>query len=697
MSTQQPPAGHNRGDENPVNPQAVEETKRQIRTLVSEIEELSRQEVEPAAFYGEFLQRVITALAAVGGAVWTVKKGAGLELAYQINIRNMFPDATDEDQQRHSKLLYRCLRNGEQLLVPPFSGAEGDDDAGNPTSYLLVLAPIMQNGETQGVIEIFQRPSAGPASQRGYLKFLVEMSQKAGDYLRAHRLRELSDWQTMYSEVEHFARGVHGSLDPRTTAYTIANEGRRLIGCDRVSVAIRKGRKCQVEAVSGQDSMDTRANSVMLLSKLATAVMRSGEPLWYTGDDSELPPQIEDAIHNYVDETHTKTVIVLPLMKPSDYVPDGDEAKRLQEEKEEVIGTLIVEQIEDNRAPEEFTQTVDLVCQHSCSAMANAMTHNRLFLMPVWRSIGNMAWVLQARTLPKTLAIAAAVIGFILFTIFFPKDFYMTADGKLEPKEQRAVIVGVPGDVVEVHKDTGDAVKANEKLLTLENIELNEKIIGINGEISKLKTLLENANRQKKNRNLDPQTKERARVDAISHEMDVKLKTLERDELERQKSKLDVLSPIDGVILDFKAKELLQDRPLNRGDQVFRIANPDGEWELDVKMEEDRLGNLIDAAEDHVDDTGNMQVEYILKSDPENKLEGLLNLKDIGDRAQTYEEHGHAVRMLVEIDEEKLRKFHQPKSGTEITVKVYCGKKPIGYVWFHELFGFLRQKFFLYM
>ena len=63
-------------------------------------------------------------------------------------------------------LLYRCLRNGEQLLVPPFSGAEGSEDAGNPTSYLLVLAPIMQDDEPQGVIEIFQRPTAGPRLKR---------------------------------------------------------------------------------------------------------------------------------------------------------------------------------------------------------------------------------------------------------------------------------------------------------------------------------------------------------------------------------------------------------------------------------------------------------------------------------------------------------------------------------------------------
>ena len=34
------------------------------------------------------------------------------------------------------------------------------------------------------------------------------------------------------------------SWSPIETAYTIANEGRRLIECDRVSVAIRKGKKC---------------------------------------------------------------------------------------------------------------------------------------------------------------------------------------------------------------------------------------------------------------------------------------------------------------------------------------------------------------------------------------------------------------------------------------------------------------------
>ena len=99
---------------------------------------MTRQEVEPEVFYAEFLQRVITALAAVGGAVWVLNDGNELRLMYQSRLREAFPD--DEHPQQHFNLLKRVLENGEHLLVPPYSGTAGDDEAGNPTSYLLVLA-----------------------------------------------------------------------------------------------------------------------------------------------------------------------------------------------------------------------------------------------------------------------------------------------------------------------------------------------------------------------------------------------------------------------------------------------------------------------------------------------------------------------------------------------------------------------------
>ena len=65
----------------------MERAKREIQGLVQEISELSRSEISPAEFYDAMLNKVVAALAAPGGAVWTVSEGGGLQLAYQINLQ----------------------------------------------------------------------------------------------------------------------------------------------------------------------------------------------------------------------------------------------------------------------------------------------------------------------------------------------------------------------------------------------------------------------------------------------------------------------------------------------------------------------------------------------------------------------------------------------------------------------------------
>ncbi|MCL2348530.1 MAG: hypothetical protein FWC50_09765, partial [Planctomycetaceae bacterium] len=58
--------------EQSVDAQLIEQTKQQIRALVNEITQLSKSDIAPEEFHGEFLPRVISALAAVGGALWTL-------------------------------------------------------------------------------------------------------------------------------------------------------------------------------------------------------------------------------------------------------------------------------------------------------------------------------------------------------------------------------------------------------------------------------------------------------------------------------------------------------------------------------------------------------------------------------------------------------------------------------------------------
>src|SRR5437868_3757550 len=360
-----------------VSAETIEKTKQQIRGLVSEIAQLSKSDLGPEEFYSGFLQRVVQALAAVGGAVWVLGEGRKPQLSYQINISEKLLDTDSEDAQKHFRLLDYVVHSNNGQLVPPLSGFQDERMGANPTRQLLVINPLGHDNQVEGLLEIFQRADTQPATQRGYLQFVKQMCDLAAEWFKNRKLRDLGDRSSLWAQADQFSRQVHDSLDVRETCYTIVNEGRRLLGCDRVTVAILRAGTCKVEAVSGQDTLDSRSNVVTLLGKLATRVAKSGEPLWYGGSTEDLPPQIEEAIEDYVDQSYTKSLAVIPLRQPkqAESAPGQPQVEE-QVHTGQIIGTLIIEQIESDIPRDILAPRLDLVYEHSARALSKSLEHN---------------------------------------------------------------------------------------------------------------------------------------------------------------------------------------------------------------------------------------------------------------------------------------------------------------------------------
>jgi multidrug efflux pump subunit AcrA (membrane-fusion protein) len=582
--------------EQPLDPSLIEQTKQQIRSLVGEIAQLSKTEISPEEFYSEFLTRVVSALAAAGGAVWTANQDGQLALQYQINLHETRLRESEEAQAQHGRLLYKVFSSGEGMLTPPHSGAGDEQQAANPTDFLLVFGLLKTDLETMGVVEIFQRSDAAPSAQKGYLRFLAQMCELAADFLKSRQLRHFSDRQVLWTQLEDFTRMVHASLDPLETAYTIANEGRRLIDCDRLSVAIRKGNRCKIAAISGQDVFDKRSNVVRLLGKLATAVTATGDAIWYTGDTQDLAPQVEKAVEEYVDEAHSKTVAILPLKRP-DPPEDVDPTKRA--DLEEPVGALIVEQIEDSRVPSSMVQRVEVVSRHSSTAMANALEHQNLFLMPLWRLLGKTRWVLQARTLPKTISVGIGVLAVILFFVLWPAKFYMEAKGTLEPVERRNVFTDVDGRVDKLLVDSGQLVEAGQLLVQIRNIELETQIADVEGKRFAALQLMNSFQR-----NLIDESKMR-KEQADQYRGQIAEKRAEVDSLNIQLAllkfklqELSIKSPINGVVVTWDLRNRLIHRPVQRGQELMKVADPTGDWQLEIHMPENRMGNVAEVRQE---------------------------------------------------------------------------------------------------
>jgi multidrug efflux pump subunit AcrA (membrane-fusion protein) len=602
-------------------------------------------------------------------------------------------------QMQHGRLLTHVLKENQSSLVAPHSGAgeavEGDENAAaNPTDFLLVLAPVANDQGPQGVVEVFQRPGARLATQRGYLRFLEQMCDLAGDYLKAQRLKAFADKQSLWEQLETFTRTTHQSLDSRQTAFTVANEGRRLIGCDRVSVAISRGGKCKIEAVSGQDTFDKRSNVVTMLGRLAESVRATGEDVWYTGDTSDLAPQVEEALDAYVDESHAKAVAVLPLARPRD--EEEARAEGTHRDKLDYFGALIVEQMVDSRPPQGLAQRVEVVRQHSATALANAMEHENVFLMPVWKTLGKTKLLVRARTLPKTIAVLAALVLVIAWLCLWPADFNLEAKGELQPTIKRSVFPQVEGVVDEVLVTHAQPVTADQPLVKLKNITLETELRKVQGDknlaqqtILKFRSDLEQPSRPLSDAD---RTDLEGRISEATAQYNA---AAAQEALLLEKLKLlSVTSPIDGVVGKWRVETELLGRTVTPQFQLMTIANTEGDWEIEILMPEHRMGHITrEHNRRKAEGEPPLPVTFILATKPSEEFTG--EVIEIGETAEVRGEEGNTVKMRVRFDQDLIEQnqaFTGIRPGATVTAKVYCGRASVGYVWLHDLVGWVQSK-----
>ena len=647
-------------------------------------------------YFEAVLNRMVTALAAVGGAIWMRRDDGALELAQHVNFRQAFSDTSDGPLEQHAGVLGRVMESAEPALVGPDSGS--DDGGGNPSPFLLVLAPLKRDAEVAGVLEIFQRPGAGPTTQRGYLRFVAEMSELIGVYLQNHHVRELERRQAALAQLDEFSRNIHQTLDVKPTAYTIANEGRRLIGCDRLSVATIKGRHAEIVAVSGQETIERRADTIKRMRQLVETVVRTGQPLWYDGNHDDLAPQVERVIDAYVDLAHAKSVTVLPLREP---VEGGEEENDPKKKKKEppVLAALVIEQVELPPDRAAVAERAEAVAQHSAAALANAMDHQGVFLLSLWKLLGKTRWLVEAQRLPKTLTVVAILVAAIAALFVVPADLALEGRGTLQPIERRDVFAPLPGKVTNVLVKHGDKVDAGDVLVEIESFELEEQIREIDDQLQSVakqitqKDILRNR----------PGVSDRERHELV---MEREVLVIQQLGLERrlknyneQRKRLQVKSPIDGVVVTWQVDERLEKRPVERGQVLLTVANPKGEWELEIHMPEDRMDHVTNAWNSREKD--GLKVSYILATAPGEEYQG--TVRKVYESAEVREEEGNGVLLRVDINEEDLsgdetqgledgEELSEMRPGASVVAKVHCGEASLGYVWFGDVIHFVQSR-----
>jgi multidrug efflux pump subunit AcrA (membrane-fusion protein) len=287
----------------------------------------------------------------------------------------------------------------------------------------------------------------------------------------------------------------------------------------------------------------------------------------------------------------------------------------------------------------------------------------------------------------------------ILMLVLFKKDFNIQARGALQPVAKQDVFVPIDGDVLRLHVRDKQQVEEGQLLVELRNADLQVQYQDVLGRLqSKLERLSSVEYALVNQRGLNEG--ERINLQFEARQLVEEIDTLRAQQklLEEKRAKLQIRAPIAGdVMIPWETERSLERRPVGMGQQLMTIVDPAGEWELELNMRESRSGKIRWARQNEdwrrrYPGSGE-RVSYILATDPETNYEG--TLRDVKDFVEMDSGDGSpVVKMKVDIQRDDIG---TPHPGSTVTAKVYCGRRAVGYVWFHEAWEWFQSTILFYL
>ncbi len=549
----------------------------------------------------------------------------------------------------------------------------------------------MVDGDAVAVIELAHEGDRSPSQREAARHLLTVAVEIASDFERNWQLRQLRDREQRREKLDRFLDQIHRTYDLRRVAYAIVAGGKELIDCDRLSLILKKGRRCRVIAVSGVHEPDRRSPSVRCIERLVSSTIRETEPQWYEQPETESKVS---PLTSYFAESEAKSVGLLPLFSIED-----------NKRQPERLGTLLVDMFDKPESSSHglIRSRANWLVRHASNAIGNAVRVNRLPLLGISRWLDRN--VTRGKRMPWGV-LAAASLAIALWVIaWMPTDFRIEARGELVPLTRESVyaprsgtVIGFPAldDATDGREDAqGTRVEPGDVVVRLENAELDYELTTLLGEQATVDQQLETiaVSMGQSGRSRDTESRDRYdELTAQAAELRVKQASLARRIrlVSQEREKLSVKSSIAGRILTWDVVNALMLRPVQQGDLLLEVVDVDGPWEIDLYVRDRHIGYIKQAEKES---SVPLAISFFLRSDPEREYTA--SIKSIAMSTEVYPEYGSAVRVIGKIEGpgtlDGPGKLDTLRPGTTIIAKVDCGKKPLAYVMLYDLVHTIRM------
>jgi hypothetical protein len=700
---------------------------RQIEEAFEHAAKLAGSNLPPTEFYEQLLNRTLTAIEAPAGAVWLRTPQGFLQVACQVNLDKIGLEAKRGGRQCHNEVLRQVFQatpprpvilepNGR--LAP--TGEPGPVPPANLTDHFAMFAPIVTSDkQALGLLEVFQNPTHDPRMYPAFLNYAFQMAGYASQYHAFISARSGAGTERTFIQIEAFARLIHTTLNPTEVAYHVANEGRKLIECDRLCVGVRHAtKKVTVEAVSGADVVEKASTHVRYLRQLMQAVLLWGEPLVFKGTkDAGLPPDVAEALDNYLHESQPKLLVVQPIRDDR----EKDAAKPAR-------SVLVLESFNPPENADPLIQRLDVIAKHAAPALYNAAEMRRVPLKFLWWPLAKLQEGVGGKAKFITMSILLLVAVLIGCMIAVPYPLRMEAKGQLLPEELVLIYPPRDGVVIDVRGEPNREYGSEVELVTLDSpdylAEIQESYKNLNkaaGTIQALESSLQNLGPGEQYQQLRTQQKSDlaiARLDWAAYEGIQKFMFKKYNGVEKSPGQFRAMTPAPDpnnprrkwTVVNDDRQRTLKGRTMRSHEELLRVANLQGNWHVELKIPQRNMGQILRAFADpklHKEepDTGRkyLDVDVLLSSQPDARYLGRLYRDKISAEAvpskTDHDETEPVVTSYVKLNLDRddfpvaLRiPRDQFVTGLEVRARIRCGEHSLGYSMFHGVWEWFYEK-----
>ena len=477
-----------------------------------------------------------------------------------------------------------------------------------------------------------------------------------GELLMAHAARWRSQrWLEQAAGLQAIIANIGASVSRQTLHFTLANDLRVYLKADRVSVWRNRGKQ---------------KLSLVSLSDCAS------EP-----SETELPRRFRELVQ----ETCQTAKAVHKLETVNDNVARNWLAfgwpRGIAGESSDFL--IVAYWDDDSR----YMDAIQRLRSSIVALEAITLKVDRYLALPyLGRRLSTIAHSWSSFSW-RAIAWGLALLGVALLGL---RPMPFTIDGKaiLEPKVQVNVFATYDGMVDEIAVSDGSEVAKDERLIQIRSAELELELEELQGELLALEKKRDGFRISLNQLKDDPQSQiARSQLSAEVIELDQREKQLQQViQLQQAKQQSLLLkSPVSGLVITDNLRELLDHRPVKRGDALLQIADIHGEWHLKVEVPDREAGHI---KREYAQDP-NVKVRFRIASDPNQEYIGKIIRISDSTRISASNESVWVIYVAFDQAEVPLR------FGSNVLVQFDCGAQPTWYVWLRPLWENMRRRFWL--